>query len=181
MDIIRALRPSPNSSNTPSPNAGYSTPPDYWSTLNRCGPPTNRAWWKEIVCYQVWPRSFKDSGFTNIKGHGDILGVLSKLDYIASLGVDVLWLCPTYSSPQKDAGYDISDYEGIDPDFGTMAQMEELIADLCSYNYLAGTGTGDLLILESSISPNVTLTCSYVDLAPYEGCFGGSRETRRLS
>lgn len=80
-----------------------------------------------MVCYQVWPRSFKDSGTTNNKGHGDIRGVIDKLGYIQSLGVDVVWLCPTYKSPQKDYGYDISDYESIDPDFGTMEDMDELI------------------------------------------------------
>lgn len=87
-----------------------------------------RPWWKESVFYQVWPRSFKDSSTTNNHGHGDIKGVISKLPYIKGLGVDTLWLCPTYMSPQKDYGYDISDYEAIDPDFGTMEDMDELIA-----------------------------------------------------
>jgi glycosidase len=92
--------------------------------------PANRAWWKNKVFYQVWPRSFKDSNTTNNKGHGDIRGVIEKLDYLRALGVDVVWLCPVYKSPQKDFGYDISDYEAIDPDFGTMQDMDELITEV---------------------------------------------------
>jgi hypothetical protein len=92
--------------------------------------PTNRPWWKNKVFYQVWPRSFKDSNTTNTKGHGDIRGVIEKLGYLQALGVDVIWLCPVYQSPQKDFGYDISDYEAIDPDFGTMEDMDELIAEV---------------------------------------------------
>lgn len=80
--------------------------------------------------YQVWPRSFKDSNTTNSKGHGDIKGVIEKLGYLQSLGIDVIWLCPVYKSPQKDFGYDISDYEAIDPDFGTMQDMDNLISEV---------------------------------------------------
>ena len=90
----------------------------------------HRPWWKDAICYQVWPRSFKDSGTTNLKGHGDIAGVIEKLDHIASLGVDVVWVSPTYTSPQKDYGYDISSYEEVDPNFGTMEQMEQLIHEV---------------------------------------------------
>ncbi|KAM0707161.1 hypothetical protein Q7P35_006492 [Cladosporium inversicolor] len=92
--------------------------------------PTNKPWWKNKVFYQVWPRSFKDSNTTNTKGHGDIKGVIEKLGYLQALGVDVVWLCPVYQSPQKDFGYDVSDYEAIDPDFGTMEEMDELIAEV---------------------------------------------------
>ena len=92
--------------------------------------PSNRAWWKNKVFYQVWPRSFKDSNTTNNKGHGDIKGVIEKLGYLQSLGVDVIWLCPVYQSPQQDHGYDISDYEAIDPDFGTMQDMDDLIREV---------------------------------------------------
>jgi len=92
--------------------------------------PTDRPWWKNKVFYQVWPRSFKDSNTTNTKGHGDIRGVIEKLGYLQALGVDVIWLCPVYQSPQKDFGYDISNYEAIDPDFGTMEDMDELIAQV---------------------------------------------------
>lgn len=87
-------------------------------------------WWKDAVCYQIWPRSFKDSGTTNFAGHGDLAGVIQKLDHIASLGVDAIWLSPTYASPQRDYGYDISSYEDMDPNFGTMQQMEELIFEV---------------------------------------------------
>lgn len=81
-------------------------------------------WWKNSVVYQIYPRSFKDS---NNDGVGDIQGIISKLDYLEYLGVDVLWLCPVYPTPNKDNGYDISDYYGINPEFGTMADMKELI------------------------------------------------------
>ncbi len=82
-------------------------------------------WWKSAVVYQIYPRSFADS---NGDGIGDVRGIISKLDYLASLGVDVLWLSPIYKSPQDDYGYDISDYDDIDPMFGTMADVDELIA-----------------------------------------------------
>jgi oligo-1,6-glucosidase len=82
-------------------------------------------WWKSAVVYQVYPRSFADSDGDGI---GDVRGIIGKLDYLASLGVDVIWLSPIYRSPQDDNGYDISDYEDIDPMFGTLADVEELIA-----------------------------------------------------
>lgn len=82
-------------------------------------------WWKGAVVYQIYPRSFADS---NGDGIGDIPGITSKLDYLAELGVDVLWLSPAYKSPQDDNGYDISDYEDIDPLFGTLDDMRTLIA-----------------------------------------------------
>ena len=74
-------------------------------------------WWKGAVVYQIYPRSFADS---NGDGIGDIPGITSNLDYLADLGVDVLWLSPVYKSPQDDNGYDISDYQDIDPLFGTL-------------------------------------------------------------
>src|SRR6476620_3332332 len=74
-------------------------------------------WWKEAIVYQVYPRSFKDS---DGDGVGDLKGIISKLDYIKSLGVDVIWLNPIYQSPNDDNGYDISDYEAIMKEFGTM-------------------------------------------------------------
>lgn len=85
---------------------------------------TPNPWWTNAVVYQVYPRSFQDS---NNDGMGDIKGITSRLDYLASLGVDVIWLSPVYKSPQDDNGYDISDYEAIEPMFGTMADMEELL------------------------------------------------------
>ena len=81
-------------------------------------------WWKRAVIYQVYPRSFCDS---NGDGIGDIPGILSKLDYLQTLGVDALWLSPVYPSPQYDNGYDVADYQGVDPIFGTMADLEQLI------------------------------------------------------
>ena len=83
-----------------------------------------KAWWKEAVVYQVYPRSFMDS---NGDGIGDLRGVINKLDYIRDLGADVIWLNPIYKSPNDDNGYDISDYRDIMDEFGTMADFDELL------------------------------------------------------
>ena len=83
-------------------------------------------WWKGKVAYQIYPKSFKDS---NGDGVGDLKGITEKLDYLQDLGIDILWLSPIYKSPFIDQGYDISDYYAIDPIFGTMEDMEELIAE----------------------------------------------------
>ncbi|SHF85213.1 glycoside hydrolase family 13 protein [Flavisolibacter ginsengisoli] len=83
-----------------------------------------RKWWKEAVVYQVYPRSFKDSDGDGI---GDLKGIISKLDYIKSLGVNTVWLNPIYSSPNDDNGYDVSDYRNIMKDFGTMADFDALL------------------------------------------------------
>ncbi|MBE0700411.1 MAG: alpha-glucosidase [Acholeplasmataceae bacterium] len=82
--------------------------------------------WKEAVVYQIYPRSFYDS---NEDGIGDINGIVEKLDYLKDLGVDILWLSPVYKSPNDDNGYDISDYKDINPEFGTMADMDKLIEE----------------------------------------------------
>ena len=82
-------------------------------------------WWANAVIYQIYPRSFQD---TNGDGFGDLKGVERRLDYLADLGVDVIWLSPVYKSPQDDNGYDIADYQAIDPIFGTMYDMDSLIA-----------------------------------------------------
>ena len=82
-------------------------------------------WWKNAVVYQVYPRSFQDSDGDGI---GDIPGITSRLDHLALLGVDVLWLSPVYRSPMDDNGYDISDYQDVDPLFGTLADLDALIA-----------------------------------------------------
>ena len=84
-------------------------------------------WWTSAVVYQIYPRSFADS---NGDGIGDLPGIESKLDYLADLGVDVLWLSPIYRSPQDDNGYDISDYRDIDPMFGTLADFDRLLAQV---------------------------------------------------
>ena len=83
-------------------------------------------WWKGKVAYQIYPKSFKDS---NGDGVGDLKGITEKLDYLQDLGIDILWISPVYKSPFIDQGYDISDYYAIDPLFGTMEDMEELIAE----------------------------------------------------
>lgn len=87
---------------------------------------TKKDWWKSAVFYQVYPKSFQD---TDGDGIGDIPGIISRLDYLEKLGIDGIWLSPVYASPQRDNGYDISDYRDIHPPFGTMADMEELIAE----------------------------------------------------
>ncbi|MGM0834521.1 MAG: glycoside hydrolase family 13 protein [Bacillota bacterium] len=85
-----------------------------------------KIWWKEAVAYQVYPRSFMDS---NGDGIGDLRGVISKLDYLKELGIDVIWICPMYKSPNVDNGYDISDYQDIMEDFGNMADFDELLEE----------------------------------------------------
>lgn len=85
-----------------------------------------KKWWQDKVAYQIYPKSFYDS---NGDGIGDIPGIISKLDYLKDLGIDIIWLSPCYSSPLADEGYDISDYYNIDPRFGTMDDMEQLIAE----------------------------------------------------
>jgi oligo-1,6-glucosidase len=84
-------------------------------------------WWRSAVVYQIYPRSFADA---DGDGVGDLRGIIDRLDHLTRLGVDVVWLSPIYPSPQDDAGYDISDYEGVDPTFGTLADLDELIAAL---------------------------------------------------
>jgi len=83
-------------------------------------------WWKHAVIYEIYPRSFQDS---NGDGIGDLNGITDRLDYLRSLGVNAIWLTPIYPSPQVDFGYDISDYEAIDPQYGTMADFDRLVAE----------------------------------------------------
>ncbi len=103
----------------PAPPPAAATP--------EAGAAPHRAWWKEVVVYQVYPRSFQDS---DGDGVGDLRGILSRLDYIKSLGVDVVWLNPVYQSPNDDNGYDISDYRAIMPQMGTMADFDSLLKGL---------------------------------------------------
>ncbi|SQC08468.1 exo-alpha-1,4-glucosidase [Clostridium perfringens] len=87
----------------------------------------NKKWWKELIAYQIYPKSFIDS---NGDGIGDIQGIISKLDYLKDLGIDLIWLCPMYKSPNHDNGYDISDYKDILDEFGTMDDFNELLNEV---------------------------------------------------
>lgn len=100
--------------------------PVFWHSLftDAVMDSTGHTWWHSAVIYQVYPRSFKDS---NGDGIGDLQGIINQLDYIASLGVDILWINPVYASPDKDNGYDISDYKAIQPQMGTLKDLERLI------------------------------------------------------
>lgn len=90
-----------------------------------------KQWWKESVVYQIYPRSFMDS---NGDGIGDLRGIISKLDYLKELGIDVIWLSPVYESPNDDNGYDISDYCKIMNEFGTMEDWDELLHEMHERN-----------------------------------------------
>lgn len=85
-----------------------------------------RKWWHDKVAYQIYPKSFFDS---NGDGIGDIPGIISKLDYLKELGVDIVWISPCYPSPMADQGYDISDYYNIHPAFGTLDDMDRLLTE----------------------------------------------------
>ncbi len=91
----------------------------------------NKKWWQNAVVYQIYPRSFCDS---NGDGIGDLRGIIQKMGYLGKLGIDAIWLSPVCKSPQDDNGYDISDYQDIDPMFGNVADMEELIEEAKKYN-----------------------------------------------
>ena len=93
---------------------------------------SDKDWWRNAVIYQIYPRSFLDS---NKDGIGDIKGIISKIDYLKSLEVDVIWLSPVFKSPMYDMGYDVSDYFDIDPFFGNMDDFEDLI-NICHKNGL---------------------------------------------
>ena len=93
--------------------------------------PSDGPWWKHAVVYEIYPRSFQDS---NGDGTGDLNGITDRLGYLESLGVDAIWIAPCYPSPQADFGYDISNYEAIDPQYGTMADFENLVAQAKKHN-----------------------------------------------
>src|SRR6202049_2335529 len=89
-------------------------------------PAIDNTWWKHAVIYEIYPRSFQDS---NGDGVGDLNGITRRLDYLQSLGVDAIWIAPMYPSPQVDFGYDISDYENVDPRYGTLADFDRLVSE----------------------------------------------------
>ena len=111
---------------TPGTSQPQTTPdssqPETSTSPSRTGPA--RRWFHSAVVYQIYPRSFQDS---NGDGIGDLRGIIARLDHLAALGVDVVWLSPVYASPQDDNGYDISDYQDIDPTFGTLDDFDELL------------------------------------------------------
>lgn len=88
---------------------------------------SNKKWWEEAIIYQIYPRSFQD---TNDDGIGDIEGILQRLDYVQSLGVNTLWVNPLALSPQDDNGYDVIDYKKIDPLFGEQSEGKKLIEEV---------------------------------------------------
>ena len=90
-------------------------------------PQIDNTWWKHAVIYEIYPRSFQDS---NGDGIGDLNGITQRLDYLQALGVDAIWISPMYPSPQVDFGYDISDYENVDPQYGTLKDFDRLVAEL---------------------------------------------------
>ena len=109
-DVLPATEPAPAATGRPAP-APSTDDPD---------------WWRSAVIYQIYPRSFADG---NGDGTGDLAGVRSRLGYLKSLGIDAIWFTPWYASPLADGGYDVSDYRAIHPDFGTLAEAEQLIAE----------------------------------------------------
>ena len=88
-------------------------------------PPTDAAWWRDAVIYQIYPRSFADS---DGDGMGDLPGITGRLPLLRDLGVDAVWLSPFYPSPQRDAGYDVADYRSVDPRFGSLEDADTMIA-----------------------------------------------------
>ena len=113
-------------------------------------------WWQRGVIYQIYPRSFQDA---DADGIGDLSGVKQRLDYCAALGVDALWLSPIYSSPMADFGYDISDYTNIDPIFGTLADFDELIAEIKrrGMKLILDYGAPESHIQSASLVPGVAI------------------------
>ena len=104
-----------------------------------------KKWWHDKVAYQIYPKSFMDS---NGDGIGDLRGIISKLDYLKELGIDIIWLSPIYKSPFVDQGYDISDYYQIAEEFGTMEEFDELLAEAQKAGYVYSDGFGSQSLLE---------------------------------
>ena len=99
--------------------------------LQASAPSHDETWWKHAVIYEIYPRSFQDS---NGDGIGDLNGIRERLGYLQTLGVDAIWIAPMYPSPQVDFGYDISNYEAVDPQYGTMADFDALMAAAKQHN-----------------------------------------------
>lgn len=149
--------------------------------------PSKRPWWHDMVMYQIYPRSYYD---TNGDGIGDLAGIIAKLDYIKSLGVNIIWLNPFFESPQVDYGYDISDYHKVDPEFGDMATVEKLIQEahkrdlkLCFDLILNHTSDQHMWFQEAIKSPDNKYRDYYIFKDPkadgtpptnWEGFFRGS-------
>lgn len=130
MAATPAHSPAPEPSSAPAPSSATASRPEYpMPPLAHAADAANANWWKNSTVYQIYPRSFADS---NGDGIGDLQGIISKADHLAALGVDVVWLSPIYRSPQDDNGYDISDYQDIDPMFGTLNDFDELLEALHS-------------------------------------------------
>src|ERR1700712_631862 len=89
-------------------------------------PAIDNIWWKHAVIYEIYPRSFQD---TNGDGVGDLNGITQRLDYLQHLGIDAIWIAPMYPSPQVDFGYDVADYTAVDPQYGTLADFDHLLAE----------------------------------------------------
>src|SRR5690554_505464 len=104
--------------NDPGATTGVNPTPDQAAASGK-----NTDWWRDAVVYQVYPRSFADA---NADGMGDLPGVTRRLDYLAHLGIDAVWLSPFYKSPQADAGYDVADYRQVDEIFGTLEDFDAL-------------------------------------------------------
>ncbi len=98
-----------------------------------------KPWWRDAAIYHIYPWSFRD---TNGDGLGDVAGITERLDHLAWLGVDALWMGPVFRSPQVDNGYDISDYRDIDPMLGTLADLDQLIREAASPGYPGASGPG---------------------------------------
>ena len=98
-----------------------------------------KKWWHDKVAYQIYPKSFLD---TNGDGIGDLRGIISKLDYLKKLGIDIIWLSPIYKSPFVDQGYDIADYYAIAEEFGTMEEFDELLAEAKKTRHAYYYGSG---------------------------------------
>ena len=143
-----------------------------------------RQWWQSAVVYQIYPRSFADG---NGDGMGDLAGIAAHLDYLVELGVDVIWLSPIYPSPQDDNGYDISNYQDIDPVFGSLAEFDALLGEVHRRGMklmmdLVVNHTSDEhpWFLESRSSPGLVLLASGPPRDAGRGTRGGADELGQL-